>query len=73
MKVGYTQVKDFWNEKTRGWKSLTGFGMSYHPSNGECRELIMNNIPWRPDGHEDHIRIGDWITNPTPPTGCPLD
>jgi hypothetical protein len=44
-KAGYIRVKDFWNEKTRGWKSLTGLGMSYHPSNMECRELITNSIP----------------------------
>ncbi|CAK9871704.1 unnamed protein product [Sphagnum jensenii] len=47
--------------------------MSYNPSNKECRELITNNIPWRPDEHEDHTRIGDWIANPIPPTGYPLD
>jgi len=72
-KAGYTRIKDFWNEKTKGWKSFTGLGMSYHPSNRECRELITNSIPWRPDEHEDHTQIGNWIANPTPPIGCPLD
>jgi hypothetical protein len=72
-KAGHTRIKDFWNETTRGWKSLTGLGMSYHPSNMECRELITTSIPWRPDEHEDHTRTGDWITNPAPQTKSPFD
>ncbi len=35
--------------------------------------MITNSIPWRPDEHDDHIRIGYWIANPSPPAGNPLD
>jgi hypothetical protein len=72
-KAGHTRVKDFWNKSTRGWKSFTNLGMSYHSSNRECRETITSSIPWRPDEHEDQARVGDWIANPRPPVGNPLD
>ncbi|CAM6033220.1 unnamed protein product, partial [Sphagnum compactum] len=71
--VGHTRVKDFWNNSTRGWKSLTTLGMSHHPSNRECRERIVSSIPWRPDELEDQTRVGDWIANLAPPAGNPLD
>ncbi len=69
----YTRVKDFWNETTRGWKSLTSLGMSHHPFNRESREMITSSIPWRPDEHEDQTRVGNWIANPAPPAGNLLD
>jgi hypothetical protein len=47
--------------------------MCYHPFNRECREMNTNSIPWRLDEHDDHIRIGDCITNPSPPASSPLD
>jgi hypothetical protein len=47
--------------------------MSHHPSNRLSRETITSSIPWRPDEHECLIRVGDWITNPTPKAGGPLD
>ncbi len=71
--AGYTRVKDFWNETTRGWKSLTGLGMSHHPFNRESMETITSSIPWRPDEHEDQTRVGDWIANPAPVAGNLLD
>jgi hypothetical protein len=71
--AGYTRVKDFWNETTKGWKSLTDLGMSHHPFNRESMETITSSIPWRPDEHEDQTRVGDWIANPAPPVGNPLD
>jgi hypothetical protein len=37
------------------------------------RDIITASIPWRPDEHDFHIKIGDWIANPTPDTGNPLD
>ncbi len=73
VKAGHTRVKDFWNEKTRGWKSLTSLGMRYHPNNRACRETITSNIPWSPDDHKDQSRVGDWIANPRPLAGNPLD
>jgi hypothetical protein len=47
--------------------------MSHHPFNRKCRDIITANIPWCPDEHDSHIRAGDWIGNPTPNSGNPLD
>jgi hypothetical protein len=33
----------------------------------------MSSIPWRPDEYDCHIRVGDWIANPTPNSSNPLD
>ncbi len=33
----------------------------------------MASIPWRPDEYDYHIQVGDWIGNPSPGTGNPLD
>ncbi len=70
---GCSRVKDIWNIATKDWKGLTDLGMSHHPSNRLSRETIMSSIPWRPDEHEGHFRVGNWITNPTPRRGSPLD
>jgi hypothetical protein len=47
--------------------------MSHHPSNRLGRETITTSIPWRPDEYERLFRVGDWIANPTPRAGSPLD
>jgi hypothetical protein len=36
-------------------------------------DIIKSNIPWRPDEYDCHFRVGDWIANPTPNAGNPLD
>jgi len=56
---GCSRVKDIWNVATKDWKGLTDLGMSHHPSNRLSREMITSSIPWRPDEHEGHFRIGD--------------
>jgi hypothetical protein len=70
---GCCRVKDIWNDAAKDWKGLSDLGMCRHPSNRLCRETITSSIPWCPDEHECHIRAGDWITNPTPNAGSPLD
>jgi hypothetical protein len=47
--------------------------MSYHASNKKCKDIITASIPWRPDEYTNHIQAGDWISNPTPNSGTPLD
>jgi len=67
------RVKDIWNDVTKDWKGFTDLGMSHHPSNRLNRETITSIIPWRLDEHECHFRVGDWIANPAPRAGSPLD
>jgi len=47
--------------------------MSRHASNMRGRDIITASIPWSPDEFDFHIKVGDWIANPTPDTGNPLD
>jgi hypothetical protein len=37
------------------------------------RDIITASIPWSPDEFDFHIKVGDWIANPIPDTGNPLD
>jgi hypothetical protein len=39
----------------------------------QCLDIITSSIPWRPNEHDCHIWVGDWIANPTPNSGNPLD
>jgi hypothetical protein len=47
--------------------------MSYHASNRQCKEAIIASIPWRLEESSNTPKEGDWISNPTPPSGAPLD
>jgi hypothetical protein len=73
MHSGCSQVKDLWNSENNEWKSLSELRMSYHASNKKCKDIITASIPWRPDEYTNHIQAGDWISNPTPNSGTPLD
>ncbi len=55
------------------WKGLSALGLSHHASNNKSRDIITNNIPWRPDEYNSLIRVGDWIGKPTPGSGNTLD
>ncbi len=68
-----SRVKDLWNSKDNEWKSLSELGMNFHASNKRCKDIITTNIPWRPNEYTNHIQVGDWISNPTPNLGTPLD
>jgi len=68
-----TRVKDLWSPKNKDWRGLWELGMNRHASNMRCRDIITASIPWRPDEHNSHIQVGDWIANLTPGTGNPLD
>ncbi len=70
---GCSRVKDLWSPENKKWKELSDLGMSHHISNMRCRDIITASIPWRPDEYESHIQVGDWIGNPAPSTGNPLD
>ncbi|CAM6016021.1 unnamed protein product [Sphagnum balticum] len=70
---GCSRVKDLWNPENKNWRSLSELGMSRHASNRRCWDIITASIPWCPDEHDSHIQVGDWIGNPTPGTGNPLD
>ncbi len=54
-------------------KSLVELGMSHHASNRQCRQAIIASIPWRLAKSSNTPKEGDWISNPTPPSGAPLD
>jgi hypothetical protein len=68
-----SRVKDLWSPENKDWRGLSELGMSHHTSNRRCRDIITASIPWRPDEHDSHIQVGDWIGNPTLDTGNPLD
>ncbi len=70
---GCSRVKDIWNDAAKEWKVLTDLGMSHHPSNRLGRETITTSIPWHPNEYERLFCVGDWIANPTPRAGSPLD
>jgi hypothetical protein len=70
---GCSRVKDLWSPEHNKWKELSNLGMSQHVSNKRCRDIMTASIPWRPDEYDSHIQVGDWIGNPTPDTGNPLD
>jgi hypothetical protein len=47
--------------------------MNHHVSNRRCKDVITANIPWHPDKYISRIQASDWINNPTPNLGTPLD
>jgi hypothetical protein len=46
--VSCSRVRDFWDSKTQGLKSLATLGMNFHPSNRQGRNIIIASIPWSP-------------------------
>ncbi len=47
--------------------------MSYHTANISCKDIITTSIPWRPDASTSYAQAGNWISNPAPSTGAPLN
>ncbi|CAK9858890.1 unnamed protein product [Sphagnum jensenii] len=72
-RAGCTRTKDLWNPRDQTWKSLAELGMSYHTSNRKCKEAIIASIPWCLVESTNLPQEGDWIGNPTPTSGAPLD
>ncbi|CAK9222487.1 unnamed protein product [Sphagnum troendelagicum] len=68
-----TRTKDLWNPRDQTWKSFAELGMSYHTSNRKRKETIIAGIPWRLAESTNLPREGDWISDPTPTSGAPLD
>ncbi len=73
VRAGCTRTKDLWNPGIQAWKSLAELGMSYDTSNRKCKEAIIANIPWRLAKNTNFLRDEDWISDPTPTAGAPLD
>jgi hypothetical protein len=72
-RVGYTRTKDLWNSGIQTWKSLAELRMSYHTSNRQCKEGIIASIPWHLAESTNPPREGDWVSDPNPTSGAPLD
>jgi hypothetical protein len=72
-KVGCTRTKDLWNPGEQEWKSLAELGMSYHASNKKCKDSIITSIPWQLTESTSPLRNGDWISDPAPSDGTPLE
>jgi hypothetical protein len=68
-----TRTKDLWNPGEQEWKSLTELGMNYHPLNKKFGETIIASIPWPLTESTSLLRNGDWISDPAPSSGAPLD
>jgi len=68
-----TRIKDLWNAREQEWKSLAELGMSYHTLNKKCKESITASIPWLLTESSNLPRNGDWISDPAPSTGAPLE
>jgi len=68
-----TRIKDLWFEKNMEWKGLLALGLSHHASNKRGKDIITNNIPWRPDEYDNLIQVGDWIGKPTLGSGNTMD
>jgi hypothetical protein len=68
-----TRIKDLWNHKSQEWKSLDELGMSYHPSNKKCKETFIASIPWPLSEGTSPLKKGDWISDPEPLAGPPLE
>jgi hypothetical protein len=71
--AGCIRIKHLWNPENRNWKGLSELGMNRHASTMRGRDIITASIPWSPDELDFHIKVGDWIADPTPDTGNPLD
>ncbi len=67
------RTKDLWNPGEQEWKSLAELGMSYHASNKKCKDSIIASIPWLLTKSTSPLRNGDWISNPAPSDGAPLE
>jgi hypothetical protein len=47
--------------------------MSYHVSNKKNKETIIDSIPWTLSKGPSPLKNGDWINDPAPSTGPPLE
>jgi hypothetical protein len=72
-KAGCTRTKNFWNPGEQEWKSLAELGMSYHTSNKKCKDSIIVSIPWLLTKSTSPLRNRDWISDPAPLDGAPLE
>jgi hypothetical protein len=72
-RAGCTRTKDLWNLGEQEWKSLAELGMSYHASNKKCKDSIIANILWLLTESTSPLRNGDWINDPAPLDGAPLE
>ncbi len=72
-RAGCTRIKDLWNRSGHEWKSLAELGMSYHASNKKGKETFIASIPWPLSKGPSPLENGDWISDPTPLTGPPLE
>jgi hypothetical protein len=70
---GCSRVKDLWNPERKKWKSFFELGMNYHATNISSKDIITTSIPWRPDVSTSYAQAGEWISNPIPSIGAPLD
>jgi hypothetical protein len=47
--------------------------MSYRTSNKKCKDAIIASIPWLLTESTSPLRNRDWISDPAPASGAPLD
>jgi hypothetical protein len=59
---GCTQIKDLWDQEGRAWKSLQALRLTYHATNRNNREIIIESIPWNRATYTNRFQAGDWIS-----------
>ncbi len=72
-RAGHTKVRDIWNHETQDWKNLSDLRMHFHVSNRSSKDIIIRNIPRRPDSYTPCAQPGDWISNTAPSSSAPLE
>ncbi len=72
-RVGCMRVKDLWNRAGQEWKSLAELGLSYHVANKKHKETLIASIPWPISEDPTPLKRGDWVSDPAPPSGPPLE
>ncbi len=65
----HTRVRDLWDREVQGWKNLSNLGMHFHASNKASKDIILENIPRRPNSFSPRAQPGDWVSNSAPRSG----
>ncbi len=66
---GHTKVRDLWDREAQDWKNLSNLGMHFHASNRASKDIILENIPRRPNSFSPQAQLGDWVNISAPRSG----
>jgi hypothetical protein len=68
-----SRIKDFWDQESLEWKSLSAMGVSFHTINRHNKEIITSGIPWNPATSEFRPLVGDWVSKREAPRNTSLN